>query len=100
MPPPSTFVGAVGSGPVDEGLLLLEAELFWVLLPDCVAVGVIVTTTADVNVDSTRPEPSVIPVVSDVERINEADDDVEFEEPPEGEAEAEFVAADDDDELC
>lgn len=86
----------MGSGPVEEALLLLEAELLWVLLPDCDAAtdGVRVTTTADVNVDSTRPEASVTPVVKEVERMRE----VELAaEPPEPEAEPELEATSVDD---
>lgn len=72
------FVGAVGSGPVDEGMLLLDAELVLfpeVLLPEGVGAGdgVMVKTTEDVKVDTTRPGPRVTPVVKDVESMTEGD---------------------------
>ena len=89
----------MGSGPVEEALLLLEAELLWVLLPDCDAAtdGVRVTTTADVNVDSTRPEASVTPVVKEVERMREVELAAEPLEPePEAEPELEATSVDDD----
>ena len=82
-PPPSMFVGAVGSGPVDEGVLLAELVLLLeVLFPEelGVADGVIVKTTADVKVVVERPAPSPTPVVNDVDRMTEGDgvDELEF----------------------
>ena len=76
------FVGAVGSGPVDEGLLLEELVLFpEVLFPEEVVVadGVMVKTTDDVKVVKTRPEPSPTLVVNDVDRIADGDGEPELE---------------------
>lgn len=65
-------------------------------------VGVIVTITADVNVDSTRPEPSVTPVVKDVESIGEGDGAAEPDDEPDDGAGFELepdAAGDEDGEL-
>ncbi len=81
LPPPSMFVGAVGSGPVDDALLEDELllEVLFPELCDWVGVGVKVKTTLEVNVLSTLDGPRVTPVVNDVERIRDWEVEEEFE---------------------